>query len=802
MAASDAPVRALGGMSSTLGQTYGYGLAMDESEHIPDLQWPASVAVFGRMRSDPVVSSILAAYTGPLLAADWRINPRGADPANVRVCADSLGIPVVGEQVSDIGAIRRRGAKWREHVRLAALHLVWGHFAFEPVYEIRDGKAYLSALPERMPNTITDIQVNDDGTLKGIVQAGQPGKNGNRWGGVEIPADRLLWYCHSREGSAFAGRSLIRPCYSDWLLKVDGKRANAVGLNRFSAGTPVAEPLPGTNPTPAQIAEAQRMVSAVRVGQTGGAVPVGFKLRIIGIEGTLPDALASLRFYNEEMRAAGLVSVLDLGSSANGSRALGETFADLLNGAIQGVANYMAEVATQLCERLTSFNYGADAVSPEVVCGDVGASKAAITASITGLVQAGIITPDATLEEFARDGYHLPPAAPAVAAPEDPEKTGGTCGQPKDNGEPCTRPAGWGTGHPGEGPCVDHDGSKQKAGDTKVAAAGGLDRNRGNAEALRREYLHGKIAARIRWGTPNDWTRCVAIASEHMTHDQAQGYCQLRHKEATGLYTGDRRHLSAAETPSPYREATPAEQAAGVDPAAIDETQDGIVAEGMAVFAAIVAVWGTALAGQIVAALGAGSLVALARMSVDTTDAAEALAVLMREAADAGVRQVRDEAAHAGTLLTGPVPVDGDALDDAAAATAELMGEGMARAAGREAARLTGPDVDPDDIAQLVVAAVTDSDTPIHDAISAGITRAMGAGRAAAQAAVLGTGVQLQPLHTAIRDTESCARCLAGDGTVYPDLATALQDFPSGGYRLCLGRARCRCLLTLTPRPL
>ena len=72
-----------------------------------------------------------------------------------------------------------------------------------------------------------------------------------------------------------------------------------------------------------------------------------------------------------------------------------------------------------------------------------------------------------------------------------------------------------------------------------LLAAGGADRNRGNAGELRRYWTKGKGAAKIRWGTPGDWTRCVRQLSKYMG-PRAKGYCQLRHKEATGVYTGSR----------------------------------------------------------------------------------------------------------------------------------------------------------------------------------------------------------------------------------------------------------------------
>jgi hypothetical protein len=56
-----------------------------------------------------------------------------------------------------------------------------------------------------------------------------------------------------------------------------------------------------------------------------------------------------------------------------------------------------------------------------------------------------------------------------------------------------------------------------------LLAAGGLDRNRGNAEKLRRYWTRGKGALKIRWGTPGDWTRCVRQLSKYMG-PRAKGY--------------------------------------------------------------------------------------------------------------------------------------------------------------------------------------------------------------------------------------------------------------------------------------
>lgn len=71
------------------------------------------------------------------------------------------------------------------------------------------------------------------------------------------------------------------------------------------------------------------------------------------------------------------------------------------------------------------------------------------------------------------------------------------------------------------------------------------DRNRGGAENLREWYVHGEGAARIRWGQPGDFGRCVRIASDYMTREQAKGYCNLRHRDALGVWAGQEHDKTA-----------------------------------------------------------------------------------------------------------------------------------------------------------------------------------------------------------------------------------------------------------------
>jgi hypothetical protein len=63
---------------------------------------------------------------------------------------------------------------------------------------------------------------------------------------------------------------------------------------------------------------------------------------------------------------------------------------------------------------------------------------------------------------------------------------------------------------------------------------GGQVTNPGGTERLHEYWVHGEGAAKIRWGAPGDFQRCVDHLGKYI-HDP-KGYCNLAHKAATGMY--------------------------------------------------------------------------------------------------------------------------------------------------------------------------------------------------------------------------------------------------------------------------
>jgi len=672
-------------------------------EHVPDLYWPTSVSTYGRMRHDPVLTSVLAAYVNPLTRARWSIYPRGASSDMVTICADSLGLPVLGRGDQGPGPMRRRGVQWRDHVRIASsTMLTFGHAPFEYWYDVSSGKALLAGLGERLPATISGIDVTPAGDLQSASQIpGMTGAAGGAMGAV-IPADRLLWYVRDREGAAWQGQSLLRHAFGPWLLKQEGMRVQSTSLRRFGAGTPVMEPLPGYTPTAAQIQAAQRVAESVRVGDSGGATTPGFRLVIKGIEGTVPDSLPFLAFLDQQMARGALTSVLDLGNTGNGSRALGSVFADVMTMALESTAEQLAETASQLCVRLTDFNEGDSANAPAVSV-DMSSTRKAIAEAIGSLVQSGGLVMDGSLQAWVRDALDLPEPDPVKAAPVV---------------VPVSAPTPPTKAEPADGPVTEP---------TPVTAARG-------------------------------------------------------------------RPIAAAADP---RALTEREQALGLDPAAVDLAHDAALAAVLAAWPQVSVGQRDQLVEQITAAVDGGDLPGLASLTVDTTDAAEVLAVAMSEAADAGAATAVAEAAYQGAVIAAPVIAEAR-LVAMASAVAAVMGQATAAAAGREALRLVGSTRTPSgaDVAAGVRVHLEEmTGTWPQDQLGGAISDAVGGGRAAVFAAGVDSGYEPTFYASEVLDRNTCTRCLAFDGHQFEDLDEAEAAYPSGGYTGCRGGLRCRGII-------
>ena len=78
-----------------------------------------------------------------------------------------------------------------------------------------------------------------------------------------------------------------------------------------------------------------------------------------------------------------------------------------------------------------------------------------------------------------------------------------------------------------------------------VAAKGNVVKGAKGAETLRKYWMTGKGAAKIRWGTKGDWKRCVKQLSKYLGV-RSKGYCTLLHGRKLGTWPGQHGKASPA----------------------------------------------------------------------------------------------------------------------------------------------------------------------------------------------------------------------------------------------------------------
>jgi hypothetical protein len=404
----------LGGMpGGGLGGVAPWQSFVDFYERTPELIWPRSVQTFTGMRHDSQVEALHAGTALPIRRYKWMIDPNGARPDGVAKFSEDTGLPVKGEDAKPQRRIRDRFS-WQTTLRHILLAPLYGHMYFEQVgYIGDDGLWHLKKLAPRMPDTIQDIMVAEDGGLVGIKQmTGLTDK--------PIPVDRLVAFIWDKEGANWAGRSMLRSIFKDFIIKDRLIRVMAQMFERNGMGMPVIEAPP--NASDPQIKQLTRLAMSWRAGEQGGAaIPNGAHMTLQGVQGTLPDILGGIRARDEAMARRFLMMFMQLGQTETGSRALGGEFIDWFALAQEAVADWVVDVFTShVIEDYWDWNFGeGEALAPRLTY-DRDEDTQLPVADLVGLIDSGAVVVDEELEAALREKYDLPQRAEGDQAPPGP----------------------------------------------------------------------------------------------------------------------------------------------------------------------------------------------------------------------------------------------------------------------------------------------------------------------------------------------------------------------------------------------
>jgi hypothetical protein len=682
------------------------------------------------MRRDARITSVLSAFFLPILRTTWAVDPEGIDRAEaVDLVAADLGLPVLGEKqpVKDSPV---KGFTWHDHVRLALLNLVYGHMPFEQWYEVRAGQTHLAGVQERQPHTIAIIDIDDDGQVRQVFQNTQQDP---------VAANRLVWYAHEREGANWAGVSLLRCCYTPWILKHETLRVHATAIRRFGMGVPTVHAPPGA--TPAMLTEAQRLAAGMRAGDTAGAgLPDGFDFQLTGLTGSAPDAVGFLNYLDQQISSSALAQIVELAHGTYGSRALGESFLDLFLLSLQAAADVIGDTASVgspsmpgLARSLVEYNWGEGEPVPKIRATDVGDRHEITAEALNLLVLAGALTPDPSLEAFIRNAWGLPERQEVNPPPGEPG--------------PGTTPAGPGPA-PGSGqPTPAGPGGTEPAppapAPPPAPSPGGAEVQSGRRRRTWRHPVRGQALP----PSPPPF--------------------------------GLRRHL------------TPVEAASGADFPGIRDAFNAAVDHLAGQWAAVLRTQRQDLADQVAAAVNDQDLARLGTLAVGDAGGQALLAEAMIAAAHEAVRRVASEAASQGvTVDPARAVIDEQRLTQIATARSAMIGQHLADAAAGRALRVIDPSITPDNAGSEVLVTLEElSAVPLLDQLAAALQAAQNQGRVAAMDAA---PADASYVASEILDKNTCAPCAAVDGTEFGSLDEASAAYVNGAYVDCEGELRCR----------
>lgn len=413
-----------GGMSvdpmAWFGRTTATQFVVDPRDPNPDLRFPHSIAVYDEMRTtDGQIGSLLNATSLPIMSASWRLQGEDVRPEVMTFVKNEIGLVYSGETLN---RRRKHGIVWTEHLEQALLFMPFGFMPFEQVYSpatatpeelVAIGSPvvlHLRKLAPRMPFTIAQIHVGRDGGLAGITQT--PLSADGFDPGTFIGVEHLVLYTMKKEGADWAGRSILRQAYKHWLINDKLIRLNAQIAERNGMGVPVIT----ADESALSRADAESIIENFRAGATAGLyVPARASVALMGVSGQTVDLMPQIKYHDEKIAASALAMFLTLGHDA-GARSLGDTFLDVFTSSLQAVADKIATTFTEHVIRdLVELNFGPDEPYPTLSPGRLADNKEIASAALKELVDAGVVTPDARLEEHVRRRNGLPDADPSTA---------------------------------------------------------------------------------------------------------------------------------------------------------------------------------------------------------------------------------------------------------------------------------------------------------------------------------------------------------------------------------------------------
>jgi hypothetical protein len=424
-------------------------------DYVSELQEPVRrMQTFEEMRfSDDAVHGALSAREHMIQSSNWMLQPPddSAGSRQILEFAEDNLYPFLDDILAKMS-----GA------------LQYGFSAIEPVFGWSDNptvrnyikggarqdarkwdrKIFLQKIANPLQRTIYTFRINAFGDLQGVEQYAW---NGFTFIRNVIPPHKLILFSYNKRGDDFWGIPPTRHAYKAWTFKKQLEALNALGIDRFGTGTPVAEAGPAW--TDQDYIKLEQYLKHWRVSDESFLIhPAGGKIQLMSGDGSMTLAtLDWVKYYKLCIAMTYLTQGSELGSTDTGSRALGEIMLEQSETVVQGDDEQIATILNQqIIVPLIDWNFGPQDAYPQFVPSQRVRASSAIGTVITSLITAKAIRWEPKDEAWLRDAMHLPsidlkarqaeydaakallptgadpnaPAAPASSAADDPAVVG------------------------------------------------------------------------------------------------------------------------------------------------------------------------------------------------------------------------------------------------------------------------------------------------------------------------------------------------------------------------------------------
>lgn len=362
----------------------------------PELTGRAKFQQYDEMRkTDAAVKSLLMFLKLPARSALWSLDPKTPDPVDLVIrdmVAWNLGLE---------GELGEMNQSWSRQLDqgLSALdlgpcfeELIWPERGDIRTWFDANGDAHLVKpllrLALRQPQSIQKIERNPNGTIKRLTQS----IAGTR----PIPGDKLSYFVFEDEPGRWDGVSILRPAWGPWRLKRALMIAAGIGWDRFSMGLPVvwhpdtAEGEERAKSIGRSVRGHQRAYVRFPVPQGASREESEWAMEILNGAATLADPTPLLKWFDDQIAAAGLQQFARQGMGQTGARATAEVQVDPYFLAVSAVADDIRrERSRQVIRKIVEVNFGMEAAArrmPVLTVSRIQARNVQVVADAIGIL--------------------------------------------------------------------------------------------------------------------------------------------------------------------------------------------------------------------------------------------------------------------------------------------------------------------------------------------------------------------------------------------------------------------------------